>query len=253
MCRSLGLDDAGPDAEALARRILDAPAPSNGAQGALDFEGVEIRPDGSVAREPARPDLLEPPPPDQLTVEALERHLWSAADILRGSIDSSDYEAYIFGLLFLKRLSDVFVEEAEKVLADGEDAEVAWEALATAISEQVRQYTAIVDWHRKEHLQKEMRSDIKKAFREHKVPAKEAGDPHATSSTWRKRGSVVGRPRPEHETDSSNDTGRTAEEALRRRGKALGGQELGEGGMGRIGRPSWRGRSALPGSRFWRI
>ncbi len=29
---------------------------------------------------------------DKLTTEKLERYLWSAADILRGSIDSSDYE-----------------------------------------------------------------------------------------------------------------------------------------------------------------
>lgn len=127
ICRSLGLDDSGPDAETLVGRILEAPAPENGGQGALDFAEVQIRADGSVAREPARPDLLEPPPPDQLTVEALERHLWGAADILRGSIDSSDYKQYIFGLLFLKRLSDVFEEEAEVLVADGEDADTAWE------------------------------------------------------------------------------------------------------------------------------
>jgi hypothetical protein len=34
-------------------------------------------------------DAARSPPPDQLTVEALERHLWSGADILRASIDSS--------------------------------------------------------------------------------------------------------------------------------------------------------------------
>lgn len=46
----------------------------------------------------------------QLTLQELETHLWKSADILRGSIDSSDYKSYIFGLLFLKRLSDGFDE-----------------------------------------------------------------------------------------------------------------------------------------------
>ena len=57
----------------------------------------------------------------QLTLDKLESFLWSAADILRGSIDSSEYKHYIFGLLFLKRLSDEFDEEREKVEGDPED------------------------------------------------------------------------------------------------------------------------------------
>ena len=61
-----------------------------------------------------------------LTRARLNAHLWAAADILRGSIDSSDYKNYIFGFLFLKRLSDRFEEEAENLIAEGEDEEVAW-------------------------------------------------------------------------------------------------------------------------------
>ena len=61
-----------------------------------------------------------------LSVAQLEQSLWSAADILRGSIDSSDYKSYIFGLLFLKRLSDRFEEEAEKLIAEGLPEAVAW-------------------------------------------------------------------------------------------------------------------------------
>ena len=48
----------------------------------------------------------------KLTLPQLEAHLWESANILRVSIDSSDYKNYIFGLLFLKRLNDVFVETA---------------------------------------------------------------------------------------------------------------------------------------------
>jgi type I restriction enzyme M protein len=51
---------------------------------------------------------------------SLESWLWDAANILRGPVDASDFKAYIFPLLFLKRISDVFDEERESALADSD-------------------------------------------------------------------------------------------------------------------------------------
>lgn len=59
----------------------------------------------------------------QISLDTLERHLWSAADILRGSIDSADYKNLICGMFFLKRLSDRFDEESATIVAAGRDAE----------------------------------------------------------------------------------------------------------------------------------
>lgn len=61
----------------------------------------------------------------KLTQAELERHLWGAADILRGTVDAGDYKQYIFGLLFYKRLCDVWDEEFEALLAEIGDAEEA--------------------------------------------------------------------------------------------------------------------------------
>ena len=52
---------------------------------------------------------------DKLTLQDLEKKIWSCANVLRGSIDSSEYKDYIFWLLFLKRVSDVFLEQREKI------------------------------------------------------------------------------------------------------------------------------------------
>lgn len=61
----------------------------------------------------------------KLTLQQLEQFLWRSADILRGKIDSADYKKYIFGLLFYKRISDVWDEEYQKVVDEFGDESLA--------------------------------------------------------------------------------------------------------------------------------
>jgi len=61
----------------------------------------------------------------KLTLPQLEAFLWKSADILRGKIDSSDYKKYIFGLLFYKRISDVWDEEYKQVMDEYKDETIA--------------------------------------------------------------------------------------------------------------------------------
>ncbi len=71
---------------------------------------------GKVPRESLVGVRGADPPGPQLSLQQLEAHLWEAANILRGKIDSSDFKHFIFGLLFFKRLCDVWQEEFEERL-----------------------------------------------------------------------------------------------------------------------------------------
>jgi type I restriction enzyme M protein len=97
LCVGFGLDESGREKAILIERLTGTGAPK---------PSPAVKPKAAATSTDLAPD-------EKLTREKLEGYLWSAADILRGSIDSSDYKNYILGLLFLKRLSDRFEEECE--------------------------------------------------------------------------------------------------------------------------------------------
>jgi type I restriction enzyme M protein len=116
ICEALGLDSNGREKQALIDRIL-------GTATVADADGQTTTGNRNGRRsgrdEPSETSALGSPDPNaKLTRQQLESYLWAAADILRGSIDSSDYKNFIFGLLFLKRLSDRFEEECEQLVAE---------------------------------------------------------------------------------------------------------------------------------------
>ena len=93
----------------------------------------------------------------KLSLAKLERHLYAAADRLRQEgLDAATYKDYIFGLLFLKRFSDVFDAEREKIPAERQEdpdyydtffvpERARWAFLQSKLADATEQYGNVLD------------------------------------------------------------------------------------------------------------
>jgi type I restriction enzyme M protein len=68
--------------------------------------------------DPATIAIAAGAPPRILSRDELNRLLWGAADILRGTADAGDFKNHILALTMLKRLSDVFNERRAEIIAE---------------------------------------------------------------------------------------------------------------------------------------